>query len=460
MTSSARLPASFRDPSGHLYRRDGVLYRQVNRSYVEHYERLMGSGLYADLVQEGLLIPHAEVDVEPLDPASFFNVIRPEPIQFISYPYEWCFSQLKDAALTTLVIQERALEYDMVLKDSSAYNIQFHRGKPVLIDTLSFEIYKEGEPWVAYRQFCQHFLAPLALMVYRDPRLIRMLRVHLDGIPLDLASSLLPWRTRLNLRLLSHIHLHAAAQRRYRDRPVTRETVRRRMSRMAFRGLIDNLKGVVAGLNWKPEGTEWGTYYDAHTYSSEAFAIKRRLVMAFLSQIQPRSVWDFGANIGVFSRLASDEGIPVVAFDNDHAAVERNYLDCKAKGETELLPLVVDLTNPSPGLGWENRERNSLLDRPAPDALLALALIHHLAISNNVPFDGVASFFSSISRWLIIEYVPKHDPQVERMLVTREDIFADYNQEAFERVFSDRYRIVEAEAITGSERRLYLMERR
>ena len=219
---------SFRDPSGFVYERDGVLYRRVHRSYAAHYDRLMDSGLYAALVGDGLLVPHEEVGPRggEQDP---YATLRPERVAFVSYPYEWCFSQLKDAALTTLRIQERALGFDMTLKDASAYNIQFHRGRPVLIDTLSFECYEEGVPWVGYRQLCQHFLAPLALMAHRDVRLGGLLRLHLDGIPLDLASTLLPARTRLDVP-------QAARRSDLHSRNVGRTTVLhdRRSAQLAF----------------------------------------------------------------------------------------------------------------------------------------------------------------------------------------------------------------------------------
>src|SRR6185503_16964008 len=202
-----QLSASFRDPSGFLFSRGGVLYRQVNRKYEQEYARLMESGLYEKLVKAGLLIPHLEVDEAPAESevtrAFAYKIIQPERAPFISYPYEWSFGQLKDAALATLSIQRRALKVGMSLKDASAYNIQFVRGKPTLIDTLSFEIYKEGQPWVAYRQSCQHFLAPLALMALKDVRLNQLLRVYIDGVPLDLASGLLPAKTRLNFGLLT-----------------------------------------------------------------------------------------------------------------------------------------------------------------------------------------------------------------------------------------------------------------
>ena len=246
-----RLGASFRDPSGFLFERQGILYRQVNQVYRPHFEALHERGLYERLVNAGLLIPHQDADVAPAEPELAYRVIRPERVDFISYPYEWCFSQLKDAALATMAIQKQALEAGMLLKDASAYNIQFHHGRPVLIDSLSFEIQKEGEPWVAYRQFCQHFLAPLALMAHVDVRLGQLLRIYIDGVPLDLAARLLPRRTRLDLGLATHIHLHAAAQKRYSGRAENPRTVGK-MSRMAFLGLMDSLETAVRKLTWKP----------------------------------------------------------------------------------------------------------------------------------------------------------------------------------------------------------------
>jgi hypothetical protein len=456
------LGASFRDPSGFLFYRQGVLYRQVNLVYREHYDRLMSSKLYAKLVYEGLLIPHQEVEITPAEPSKAYRVIQPEALEVISYPYEWSYSQLKDAALATLEIQKLALEAGMVLKDSSAYNIQFHHGKPVLIDTLSFEVYHEGEPWVAYRQYCQHFLAPLALMAYKDVRLGQMMRVYLDGIPLNLVSNLLPNRTRYNPGLATHIHLHAASQKRYADKPVDMTRTSRKMSKLSFIGWMDNLEGTTRKLNWKPTGTEWGDYYTASAahYSTTAFEHKKQLVSQFLERIQPSSAWDLGANTGEFSRLAAERGCPTLAFDIDPAAVEQNYLRVKEKAETHLLPLVMDFTNPSPSLGWQHRERQSLLERSPVDVLMVLALIHHLAISNNVPLPWLADYLHDLGHWLIIEWVPKEDSQVQKLLASRRDIFSGYHMEGFEAAFNRCFKTVEKIPVYDSLRVLYLMESR
>lgn len=458
LKSSRDVPSSFRDPSGFLFYRNGSIYRQINNFCKEHYEHLMNSGLYEILVNSELLIPHKEANIEAAKPYTAYKIIKPELIPFISYPYEWCFSQLKNAALTALQIQKKALDFGMSLKDCSAYNIQFRKGKPVLIDTLSFEKYRKGHPWVAYRQFCQHFLAPLALMSYRDIRLNQLFRIYIDGIPLDLGNSLLPLKTRLRFSLLSHVHFHAKSQKHFANKSVTINGLK--MGRLSFLALIDNLESAIQKLKWHPQGTEWAEYYEDTNYSSEALRHKRQIVAEFLDEINPKSVWDLGANVGTFSRIASNKGIQTISFDIDPAAVEKNYLECVKSGETNILPLLLDLTNPSPGIGWDNDERISLMERGPADAALALAIIHHLAISNNLPLGRIADFFYKICKSLIVEFVPKSDSQVQRLLSNREDIFPDYTQGAFEDEFTKRFTVQHSVKIKGSQRTVYLMRRK
>ena len=458
MMTNRSLPSSFRDPSGFLFHQDGQLYRQVNQVYAEDYRLLMESGLYDKLVEKDLLIPHREVDVKPPRPEAAFKILEPELIPFISYPYEWSFSQLQDAALTTLRIQKMALKRGLTLKDASAYNVQFHQGRPLLIDTLSFTAYREGTPWVAYRQFCQHFLAPLALMAHKDVRLGSLLRTGIDGVPLDLASTLLPWRTRLNPGLLMHIHAHAASQKKHQGRQKSAKDTK--VSRNALTGILDGLRGCVRKLNWKPAGTEWGAYYSDTNYSDAALSRKRELVATLLEKTGAETAWDLGANNGFFSRVASDRGLFTVASDIDPVAVEKNWREVKEKGEQNILPLLMDLTNPSPDLGWDHAERTSFLGRGPAGVVFALALIHHLAISNNVPLPLLAAFFARAGGWLIIEFVPKGDSQVDRLLATREDIFPEYTQEGFEAAFGSQFEFVSAEEIEGSKRTLYLLKKR
>ena len=459
MNQNKRESASFRDPSGFLFWREGVLFRQINQTYKDNYSLLIKSGLYQSLVDDGLLIPHEEVNTEPYEPEKAYRVICPERIPFISYPYEWSFGQLKDAALITLAIQKHSLDFGMTLKDSSAYNIQFWRGKPILIDSLSFEKYEDGKPWIAYRQFCQHFLAPLALMSYRDVRLSQLLRTYIDGIPLDLASKLLPFRTHFNFPLLTHIHLHAITQKRYAGKKIDLDSSNRVVNKTGMLGIISSLESIIRQLNWNPEETEWADYDSTHNYTDASFKHKKLIVKTYLERVSPETVWDLGANTGVFSRLASQQMINTVAFDIDPGAVELNYRKSVAGNEKYLVPLILDMTNPSPDLGWHNQERRSLIKRGSPDLLLALALVHHLVIANNISFDYVARFMADLSHWLIIEFVPKEDPQTQRLLSSREDIFVDYSQKSFEKVFGIYFQIEDSVVIKNTKRKLYLMKK-
>jgi hypothetical protein len=456
------VPGSFRDPSGYLFRHDGNIYRQVNESYRPDYELMMSSGFYAAVTKNGSFISHEEIDPSSISGhRSAYKVLLPEQLPFISYPYEWSFSQLKDAALLTLRIQKTALGCGLSLKDASAFNVQFLRGKPVFIDTLSLEKYSEGSPWVAYNQFCTHFLAPLALMSYCHQDLSKLLRVQIQGIPLDLASKLLPTRTRFRMGLLFHIHLHARSQRVHSDREKSAEVANRKgVSKAGMIGIIESLAANVRRLKWKASDTEWGEYYDQTNYTDSAENHKYELIRGFIDEMTPKSVWDLGANTGRFSRLASDREIFTLASDIDPAAVEKNYLLSRKKKETYIHPLVLDLTNPSPGVGWGGDERMSLADRGPADLAMALALIHHLAISNNVPLPRIAAYLSSLCRSLIIEFVPKGDSQVDRLLRTREDIFPDYTEHGFEAAIEPYFQIRRSEKIRDSTRTLYWLDRR
>jgi ribosomal protein L11 methylase PrmA len=377
-------------------------------------------------------------------------------VHFISYPYEWSFGQLKDAALMTLELQERALSRGMTLRDASAYNVQFEAGGPVFIDTLSFEPRKEGAPWSAYRQFCEHFLVPLALMSRVDIDLGALQRSNIDGIPLELGNQLLGGRSWRSLGLLFHVRLHAMAQRRYRDKAPSGKAARS-VTLATVQGLVRSLRSLIERLDWNPGGTEWADYTTDNNYSAEAAQAKQALVTGMLRRRSPATVWDLGANTGDYSRAARTVAARVVSFDIDPAAVERNYRRVRADGETGILPLRMDLTNPSPALGWAHRERQSLEERGPADALLALALVHHLAIGHNLPLERIADGFARLGRALVIEFVPKSDSQVQRMLRSRPDIFPSYTREGFEAAFLKSFAIEAVEPVSGSERVLYLM---
>lgn len=416
------------------------------------------SGLAASLIAERLLVDHETVDLAQAAAPGAVAVIRPRELAVISYPYEWCFSQLRQAAILTLELQQRALAAGMRLKDASAYNIQFDAGRPILIDTLSFEVGDEGEPWPAYRQFCEHFLAPLALIAYRDPRCGLMLRDFIDGIPVDYASRLLPGRTRLRPGMLAHLHLHAGAQRRSQAAGPTAEHRRpRRVSKTGQEAILDSLRRTIEGLRWEPSG-HWVRYGCETSYSAAGAASKRAIVERMLDVSAAQVVWDLGANVGTYSTVAAGADRRVIAFDQDASSVEHHWRNLSSEARASVLPLVMDLSNPSPALGWALEERRSLVERGPADVILALALVHHLAIGNNVPLDRVASFLVRLGQRAIVEFVPKEDPMTQHLLVVRKDIFPDYTLDGFRAAFGRSFRILEETPIEDSRRTLFLLE--
>jgi hypothetical protein len=469
--SVVRDPGSYRDPSGFVYQRDGRLLRQVNRSFATHWDRLRSSGFLTDLVERGWLVPFEDAPLDlAAEPASAHAVIAPLPIEFVSYPFEWTFSELQDAALRTLELEAAARRAGFTLKDASADNIQFWRGSPVLIDTLSFEVVEPGAPWIAYRQFCEHFLAPLALMAYRDIRLGLLLRPYVNGLPLDLASKLLPRRTYLRFGLVSHIHVHARVRRSFRAEtwsngghaPKGKPTARnqRKLSDLGHRALIDSLRSAVRKLTWDPHGSEWARYADETSYSSESAAAKDRIVRKMIGASSGRVVWDMGANTGRYSRIAADLGKHVIAFDIDPGAAEILYREVRGERLTSILPLLVDVLNPSPGLGWAGMERKSLVARASAEVVLALALVHHLAITGNVPLPAVAAWLAQLAPEAIVEFVPKEDPMVEFLLASRDDIFPDYTIEHFRSAVAPLFETIAEHSVDGSTRVLFHLRRR
>jgi hypothetical protein len=453
---------SFRDPAGFVFHRDGAVFRQVNRAFADRWTRLHESGLLVDLERRGLLIGHEDVGVDrAFAPATAFAVVRPDQLAFVSYPYEWSFGLLKDAALVTLEAQVIASRAGFTLRDASAFNVQLHRGRPMLIDTLSFEPAEADAPWWGYRQFCEHFLAPLALMAHRDVRCGLLLREFLDGVPVDLAATLLPGRTKLDLGLTSHIHAHARAVRRAND-PARTANVRRRggTGKLRQAALLDSLRRTVEKLRWDPRTTAWADYSESTSYSATAAASKDSLVTQLLESAGGSVVWDLGANTGRFSSIAESLGRNVVAWDGDPGATELHYRSVRAASRTTVIPLLTDLANPSPGLGWENAERKTLIERSNADVVLALALVHHLAIGRNIRLAMIADLLARLAPQVIIEFVPDTDPMAQRLLRTRADLRPGLEIDGFRKVFERRFEIVQDVAIEDSSRRLLLMRRR
>lgn len=453
MESTSPIPASYRDPAGFVINDGGIYKRVVTSRGRADYERLMGSGLHEDLASGGLLVNHYE-EAAAASMQRGCRVLVPEQISFISYPYEWSFDELRDAALLTLEIQQRALARGLILKDASAYNVQFRGAKPVFVDTLSFTQY-QGGPWAAYEQFCRHFLGPLLLMSYRSPDAARFLMAELEGFTLERVSRLLPLRSYMRVGPLLHIHLHARAVRRQPSvSGAEREGGAGHLSQ-----LIASLRSAVERIRAPRYRAGWTDYYaDGRFYPLVARETKREAVCELARMVRPKLVFDLGTNTGLYAKEVAAAGAACVAFDSDPDCVNSLYLEERGNPKTRILPLVMDLGSPSPSLGFELRSTLSIFERPQADLVMCLALMHHLRITGNLPLKRIAEFLAKLGRWLLIEFVPRTDPAV-RTLTKRQEDFEDYNLPDFLETFTGRFRLRASRPLPASERVLYLFER-
>lgn len=460
MTTYTRHPSSFKDPSGFVFESGGKLYRQVNQYYAAPYRQLMESGLYKQLVDRKQLIPHEEIAENFTDSAEWYTTLLPEPVPLISYPYEWCFEQLQDAALLTLSVLKTALQHGMILKDATPYNIQFYKGRPVFIDTLSFDTYDPKQPWIAYRQFCQCFLFPLYLEHYLKTDIQKILSTYIDGIPVDFVAKLLPLKSRLSLGVWLHVYLqHTATTSPRASNNNHKQTAA--FSKKKLLDVISHLTNIITNFPAnKPYKTTWSNYYEDTILSREYLQEKEKIVQEFCAQTKARSVLDLGANDGYFSRLFASHQMQVIATDADNRCISRLYQEVKKNNTGNILPLMLDIANPSPAIGFHNQERAAFHDRIKTDLVAALALVHHLVIGKNISLPVLADYFNSIAPELIIEFVPKEDEKVRQMLTTRPDTFIDYDQTHFEQYFTLYFNIVEKVPVPGTHRTLYKMIRK
>ncbi len=446
------LPASFRDPSGQVFQQDGKIFRTVTPKGYADYHFFVESGLARELKDSGMIVGFMET--EPIDECT---ILALEELPFISYPYEWCFSQLRDAALLTLDLNLKLLEKGMILKDASAFNVSWRKGFPIFMDHGSFTRYEDGQPWQAYRQFVMHFLGPLFLMKEKDVRFLSFFRNHLDGIPIDFVSGNLPKRSWLKPSSLIHIHLHSHFQDHYSDSRRGKETPPS-MSKKNLIDLMKCLRNDVERLTPPRLKTEWGDYYSDTNYSREAFDFKRETVERFCREVKPSRTIDLGANTGEFSRIASGCSGDVIAADIDPAAVETLYRSIRRTAEP-VYPVLQDLNNPSPGLGLFNEERFSFFSRARGDLVLGLALLHHLRIGGNWTFSQIVRLFSETASSAAVEFVPREDSQVQRLLRSRPDICADWSLEEACNAFRHAYEQCEVVPIPDSKRTLLLLRR-
>lgn len=448
--------SSFRDPAGFVFEKEGILYRQVNRVYQENYDHLMQSGCYQQLLQKGLLIPHSSIAENLTGDADWYTTLLPEQIPVISYPYEWCFDMLRDAALTTLHIAAQALQYDMVLKDATPFNIQWFKGKMVLIDTLSL-IRFDNQPWVAYRQFCEMFLAPLLLMHYSRQQLPGLLLAWPAGIPIETASALLPRRSRFSLHTYLHIHLQARYSRRRKENSAN--TIA--FSKQKFKNLLGSLELLINRLRTPQQSSTWSAYYEEATQRGNYLVHKKQLIGNWVDGLPAvKKATDLGANDGLFARLLTQKSIDVLAADIDPYCINRLYLQRRQERASGILPLVQDLAFPTPAIGQNNEERTSFTARADADLVMGLALIHHLAIGKQLRFDQIADFMSKVSSYLILEFVPAEDEKAQQILKQQTRPFPEYTPDNFEAAFSVHFDILKKEIIQDSPRTLYLFRKK
>jgi ribosomal protein L11 methylase PrmA len=453
---------SFRDPSGRVFIIDGRVYRTVMPVAAADYEFVRSTGLPARLIQEGLLLPETVVDPELLGSrsAGAAYVLEHPRIPFVSYPYEWGFAALKAAALLHLDVHLRALDCGVTLSDASAYNVQFLGAKPVFIDHLSFRRYRPGEFWIGHRQFCEQFINPLLLRSALALPHNAWYRGSLEGITASELSRLLGIRAKLSWPVFVHVVLQARLQGSPSSRQKASAAKSRSLPLAGFQGMLRGLRRWVATLTPADRSkTVWRDYATTHSYADAEVEAKRGFVAEFVRQERPQTLFDFGCNTGDYSKVALEAGARrIIGFDFDQGALDGAFLRAQQEG-LDFLPLFLDLANPAPSQGWAERERQGFGSRAAADGLLALALVHHLSISRNIPLDAVVTWFLDRAPAGVLEFVPKQDPMVGELLRLREDIFPDYTAENFLAHVGARARIVQTRTVSASGRLLVWFRR-
>jgi len=457
---------SFRDRDSRVfYRPDGV-YRCLSDRGLQEWERLSQTKFFSSAEERGAIVSTERVDLDEfLDPTiagEWAAVLRHERIPFVSYPYEWSFGMLRDAALLQLELLAAALKEDMILKDATPYNVQWKGGRATFIDVPSFVVLQPGGVWVGYRQFCELFLYPLFLQAYKNVPFHAWLRGSIDGITPEQCRGLMSKRDVLRPGVFPHVVLQAMFQSGY---STTKKDVQKEMRAAGFqKELIEinvrKLTKLVRGLKWKAARSEWSDYAGDNTYDEANRKRKEAFVHSAAEDGTRRLVWDLGCNTGDYSRIAAESADYVVSMDGDHLAIERLYQALSSEGNESILPLVMNLADASPNLGWRGAERKALPQRGKPDLVLCLALIHHIVISANIPLREFVDWIASLEADLVIEFVNKQDPMVETLLRNKEDKYTDYDAAVLEESLAKSFDVQRTETLEGQTRTLYYARRR
>lgn len=459
MKTRTNHPSSFRDPSGYIFKDNGVFKRRILPEYFDQYSSLKEKLMYQELFDLGFLIKHKEEKISASE-----IIIEPQQIPFFTYPYEWSFLQYKEAALLTLKLHKYCLENNFSLKDASAFNVSFVDGKAIFIDTLSIDFYEENKPWRAYKQFITHFLGPLLLAKYHGANSLKLLSNFIDGVPIQILSSMLPSKTKLNPFIYSHIHLLSKFDKKYNQAKSSDKT-NFKLSKNAQFNIINSLYNFIKKLSLN-ENSEWGDYYNITNYSHTSFQLKSKIIDNWINEISPKTLIDVGGNNGMFVRQIKNKPELALVCDIDNNAVDANYKSVKLNKESWMLPFIMDVLNPSAGIGFRNKERDAIIDRIKalnPDITLALALVHHLSISANLSFQMIAAFFHSFSNYLIIEFPKRNDSWVEHLLDQKgkfKEQFDAYNLENFRNEFSFFFEVIEEIELKNSERVMFFLRKK
>jgi hypothetical protein len=450
-------PGSFRDPESRVFYAGDDVYRALSADGLSDFEALEATGLLDDervvrterasgiVMGEGVLVH---------EPAA---VLRHERIPFVSYPYEWTFSMLKDAALLQLDLLLAALEHDLVLKDSTPYNVQWGGARPTFVDVGSFERRREGEPWVGYRQFCMLYLYPLLLQSAKGVPFHPWLRGSIDGIRPSEIRPLMNFRDRFRKGVFTNVILHAKLEERYADKPQqVKAEVKRVFKKELFVANVRKMRKLVDRLTWDPPKGVWTAYGERNSYTDADAARKDDFVRAVATSRDWNLVWDIGCNNGRYSRIAAEGAKTVISVDADQGPVELLYRDLREERNEQILTLTMNLADPSPGLGWRGLERKAMPERGRPDLVLALALVHHVAISANVPVKEFIDWLASLGSALVIEFPTREDPMVKQLLAPKRDgLHPDYELGFFERTLNEAFQVERSERSESGTRVLY-----
>ncbi len=461
--SSQLEPGSFRDRTGRIYYLNDKVYRALSPEACEAWNLLTKKRFFNEASSAGRIVgteESSEVDASSLSAEhQWAGLLSHERIPFISYPYEWSFGMLKDASLLQLELLEEALQEDMILKDATPYNVQFRGSVPAFIDILSFEPLSEGQVWVGYRQFCELCLYPLMLQAYKGVPFQGILKGSLEGISPEDFWKLLSGFDVFRPGVLKHVFLHSKLQQNFGG---TGKDVKGALAKAGFHkelilANVRSLKKLVSKLSPRAQKTEWSDYQDTCvSYSKENFDQKYAWIEEILAGApRQRMTWDLGCNTGTFSRLAGRYSDYVVGMDIDHMAIERFYQSLKAERVKSILPLVSNLASPSPALGWRGLERKRLEQRGRPSLMLALALIHHVVITANVPIHEFVEVLAQQGDSIIIEFVTREDPMVQKLLRNKIDQYSEYTTGNFEQCLASRFNIERKQVSLSGTRVLY-----